>query len=328
MGMITIGDPGGAAISSIAYSAHGLLLSSSWDGCARVYDTSYKHAETYPSAGNAPLLDCAWLNASTAVFGGLDGNLDCVQMGGRPTRLGKHKDAISAIATLSDRIISGSWDKSVKITDARSGSSVETQLLEKVFCLDAVDDRVVVATANRAIWIYDARQMSQPFEKRESSLKYSTRCVTCNPNGSGYVTSSIEGRVAVELFDPSPESQEQRYAFKCHRQNDDASDETVAYPINDVQYHPVHGTFATAGGDGVVAIWDAAARKRLRQYPRLEASVASIAFSQSGRHLAMACSSGIEDGRPDDDSVIALHIRELAVDEGRPKVAASTTSIR
>ena len=27
----------------------------------------------------------------------------------------------------------------------------------------------------------------------------------------------LEGRVAVEYFDPSPEVQKKKYAFKCHR---------------------------------------------------------------------------------------------------------------
>ena len=35
-------------------------------------------------------------------------------------------------------------------------------------------------------------------QKRESSLKYQTRCVRSFPNKTGYVLSSIEGRVAVE----------------------------------------------------------------------------------------------------------------------------------
>lgn len=34
---------------------------------------------------------------------------------------------------------------------------------------------------------------------------------------TGYTLSSIEGRVAVEYLDPSPEAQKKKYAFKCHR---------------------------------------------------------------------------------------------------------------
>jgi cell cycle arrest protein BUB3 len=37
------------------------------------------------------------------------------------------------------------------------------------------------------------------------------------PDGQGYATASVEGRIAVEYFDPKPEVQERKYAFKCHR---------------------------------------------------------------------------------------------------------------
>ena len=46
-------------------------------------------------------------------------------------------------------------------------------------------------------------------QKRESSLKYQIRCVRSFPNKTSYVLSSIEGRVAVEVFDPSPEAQKE-----------------------------------------------------------------------------------------------------------------------
>ena len=43
------------------------------------------------------------------------------------------------------------------------------------------------------------------------------RCLSCFPNKSGYVLSSIEGRVSVEYLDPGTEAQKKKYAFKCHR---------------------------------------------------------------------------------------------------------------
>ena len=48
-------------------------------------------------------------------------------------------------------------------------------------------------------------------QKRESNLKYQTRAIKCFPNGIGFVVSSIEGRVAVEYFDPSAEVQKKRF---------------------------------------------------------------------------------------------------------------------
>lgn len=79
--------------------------------------------------------------------------------------------------------------------------------------------------------------MAEPWQRRESSLKFMTRTVRCMPNGQGYASSSIEGRVAVEFFDASDESQKRKYAFKCHRQVEDGVD--VVYPVNALAFHPM-----------------------------------------------------------------------------------------
>jgi cell cycle arrest protein BUB3 len=57
------------------------------------------------------------------------------------------------------------------------------------------------------VWVYDVRNLKEPEQKRESSLKFQTRCIRAYPDGSGYALSSIEGRVAMEYFDPAPEFQ-------------------------------------------------------------------------------------------------------------------------
>ena len=54
---------------------------------------------------------------------------------------------------------------------------------------------------------------------------------------TGYVLSSIEGRVAVEYFDPSPEVQKKKYAFKCHRIKEEGME--LIYPVNAISFHNV-----------------------------------------------------------------------------------------
>jgi mRNA export factor len=36
------------------------------------------------------------------------------------------------------------------------------------------------------------------------------------------------------------------------------------YAVNDINWHPVHGTFSTCGSDGTVHFWDKDARTRLK----------------------------------------------------------------
>lgn len=87
-------------------------------------------------------------------------------------------------------VVTGSWDKTVRCWDPRGGTRVGTyQQPERVYSMSLVGHRLVVATAGRHITVYDLRQMNQPEQARESSLKYQTRCVRCYPNGTGILFS-------------------------------------------------------------------------------------------------------------------------------------------
>ena len=139
------------------------------------------------------------------------------------------------------------------------------------------------------------------------------------PNDEGYASSSIEGRVAVEWFDPSTTSQSRKYAFKCHRQSSPEGIDVV-YPVNALAFHPVHGTFASGGGDGFVALWDGVAKRRIRQYQRYTTSVSALSFSGNGKFLAVAVSPGFEDGREGvGEGTVGVFIRELGDGEAKGK---------
>lgn len=143
------------------------------------------------------------------------------------------------------------------------------------------------------------------------------------PNDAGYATSSIEGRVAVEWFEDTAESQARRYAFKCHRQPAPDGDGDIVYPVNALAFHPVHGTFASGGGDGTVALWDAEAKRRLKQYQKSPNNVATLAFSNDGKYLAIGVCPGFETGQSDYTGAGAttVIIRELSENEAKGKGA-------
>jgi len=251
-----------------------------------------------------------------------------------------HDAGVRSVVYSADHglVISAAWDSTLHLHPASPGadwSPVTINLPSKPFSLSASTSKLVVAMANRALHIYElaalvseckntanalqARLDIEPWQRRESSLKFMTRAVDCMPNDEGYASSSIEGRVAVEWFDPSSESQARKYAFKCHRQPIDDVD--VVYPVNSIAFHPVHGTFATGGGDGVVAIWDAIAKRRIRIYPRLASSVAAMSFSSNGKILATAISPGFEDGKDHvPEGSVGIMIRELGENEVKRKV--------
>ena len=199
--------------------------------------------------------------------------------------------------------------------------------------MDTVGHRLVIALASRLFHIFDVRKMDTPEQTRESSLKFLTRALACMSDGQGnvpslcpsvgffrtatyypllgYATASVEGRIAVEYFDPSPAIQEKKYAFKCHRQT--IGDVDHVWPVNALAFHPTYNTFASGGSDTTVSIWDHKVKKRLRQYTRYNAPVAALAFSADGARLAIGASytwdAGEEGARTAERP--SLFVREL-----------------
>lgn len=110
----------------------------------------------------------------------------------------------------------------------------------------------------------------------------------------GYATASVEGRIAVEYFDPSPAIQAKKYAFKCHRHT--VNDVDHVWPVNSLAFHPVYSTFASAGSDGTVSIWDHKVKKRLRQYPKFPGPVAAVDFNCDGTKIAVGVSYTWDEG--------------------------------
>ena len=128
--------------------------------------------------------------------------------------------------------------------------------------------------------------------------------------------------MAVEYFDPSPEVQGRKYAFKCHRVTDKTTGFQTIYPVNAITFHPIFKTFATGGGDGVVNIWDGANKKRICQFPPYNTSIASLDFNRNGSMIAIASSYTWEHGdkqRPSD----AIWIRRIKESESKPKIKKS-----
>ncbi|KAI9207832.1 WD40-repeat-containing domain protein [Polychytrium aggregatum] len=310
-------------ISSLIFSPTdpNLLLVASWDKLVRLYDASTGDMLTHYSH-RGPVLDVAFSQGSDVFSGGLDRVLKMKDIQS-PTEkvLGSHEDAIRCVhfSKATGNVITGSWDKSVALWDPRSETAkiASYDQSQTVYSLDSCEHNLVVALANRIVHIYDLRNMSEPAQVRESSLKYMTRVVRCSPDGKGYAISSIEGRVGLEFFDPSPEVQAKKYAFKCHRKVENGVE--YVYPVHALAYHPVYGTFASGGGDHVVNIWDGANRKRLRQYASpYETSIAALSFNSTGTMLAVAASYTFEEGEKDHPPD-KIFIRTLLEGEARPK---------
>ena len=60
--------------------------------------------------------------------------------------------------------------------------------------------------------------------------------------------------------------------------------------MNDIAFHPVHGTLATVGSDGRFSFWDKDARTKLKTSEQCEQSITKCAFNKDGQIFAYAVS--------------------------------------
>uniref|UniRef100_A0A6G1S9I3 Mitotic checkpoint protein BUB3 n=1 Tax=Aceria tosichella TaxID=561515 RepID=A0A6G1S9I3_9ACAR len=272
------------------------LLAASWDCTVRLYDVRANELRTQYTH-DAPVLDATFQGNNNCWSAGADNKVkrydfqsqteSVVGLHTQPVRCVEYNQDVNLIGT-------GSWDAHLKLWDPRLADSSQKALVEdhvlpdKVYTMSICGHRLIVGLAGRRVLIWDLRNMTHV--QKESFLKYQIRCIESFPDQRGYVVSSIEGRVAVEYLDPSPEVQKQRYAFKCHRNKDPTTGLEIVYPVNAISFHRKYNTFATGGSDGYVSVWDGKNKKRVVQFHRYPTSITSLSFSPDGSTLATACS--------------------------------------
>ncbi|EPE28383.1 WD40 repeat-like protein [Glarea lozoyensis ATCC 20868] len=341
-----ISNPPTDAVSAVKFAPGSptRLLVSSWDRKVYLYEISSENENgdlIQAYTHRAPVLDvCFGKDDNEAFTAGMDWQVKRLNLEtGEQDTLSAHTAPVKSVVYSREHslLVSASWDSTLHFHDVSSPSNepIKITLPAKPHSLSITASKLVVAMASRLVYIYDLQDTLElaaqsngaapdikPWQQRESSLKFMTRAVACMPNDDGYASSSIEGRVAVEWFDPSTESQARKYAFKCHRQPDPEGDGTdIVYPVNALAFHPVYGTFASGGGDGVVALWDANAKRRIRQYQKYPQSVAALGFSSDGKFLAIGVCPGFENGQEEysGEGVTKIYIRELGETEAKGK---------
>ena len=234
---------------------------------------------------------------------------------GIPQQIGAHDQPIKSVGFLqsSNLVVSGGWDNKLKFWDARQPNPVGViDLPERCYSLDIRGNLMAVATAGRHIIAYDVSGQPREHSRKESPLKYQTRCIACFPDTTGFAVGSIEGRVGIHYIQKV--SGKDSFAFKCHRQDN------KVFPVNGICFHP-YGTFATIGGDGVVSFWDKDHKQRLKGFPAINRTISCANFNAQGNMFAYASSydwskgsSFYAPGTPNE-----IYIHYVPDDEIKPK---------
>ena len=64
----------------------------------------------------------------------------------------------------------------------------------------------------------------------------------------------------------------------------------IVLQVNDIAFHPVHGTLATVGSDGTFSFWDKDARTKLKPSEPMEQPITRCCLNHNGQIFAYAVS--------------------------------------
>ncbi|VUC27523.1 unnamed protein product [Clonostachys rosea] len=299
-GDVALSDPPTDSISDLAFSpapnGPDFLAVSSWDNKVRIYEIAQngqsqgRHAYEHTQ----PVLNCDFSKDGTKVVSaGADKNVKVCDLASQQDAIiGTHDQPVRTVRFFESNgnpmIVSGSWDKTVRYWDMRQQTPAATVTCnERVYTMDVKDNLCVVGTADRHIHVIDLKNPTAFYKTLQSPLKWQTRVVSCFADSAGFAIGSIEGRCAIQYVEEKDSNS--NFSFKCHR--DPAQNNiTNVYSVNDISFHPVHGTFSTAGSDGTFHFWDKDAKHRLKGYPNVGGSITATTFNKNGSIFAYAVS--------------------------------------
>ncbi|KAI9806199.1 MAG: RNA export factor gle2 [Sarcosagium campestre] len=336
---VVLNSPPEDSISALSFSPQSDHLAvASWDKKVRIYEINSQGG----SEGKAlfdhegPVLSVAWSKAvwhmtqdgSKVVGGGTDKAARLLDLGAGSTtaqQVAVHDQPIRCVRFMeapgsgSPMLVTGSWDKHVKYWDLRQPTPVaDVECQDKVYTMDVRDKLLVVGTAERYLNVYNLNNPTTPYKTIMSPLKWQTRVVSCFNDSNGYAVGSIEGRCAIQYVEEKDSTS--NFSFKCHREPPQNNNSNV-FSVNAISFHPIHGTFSTAGADGTFHFWDKDAKHRLKGYPSAGGTISSTDFNRSGTIFAYAVSydwsKGYSNNTQNYPNKVMLHA--IVGDECKPR---------
>lgn len=333
MKSVEVVSPPEDSVSSMSFSPPSLqqtyLIAGSWDSKVTCWEiqatgTTWQTVPKVQTSHPAPVLDVCWSDDGSKVF-----SASCdktVKMWDLATnqsqQVAQHDAAVKTCHWIKapnySCLMTGSWDKTLKFWDTRSPNPIcSMNLPDKVYCADVVYPMAVLGLAGNGIIVYNLEGEPREFKRIDSPLKHQFRCVSIftdkkvpNPLPCGFALGSVEGRVAIHY--PNPANPRDNFTFKCHRSTEPTNSQSQdIFAVNDITFHPQHGTLSTVGSDGRFSFWDKDARTKLKTSEQMEQPITRCSISSKGDLFAYAVSydwsKGHEYYNPQKKNYIFLH---------------------
>ncbi|XP_040567735.1 protein Rae1 [Lepeophtheirus salmonis] len=303
---VEVVNPPDDSVSSLCFSPPSLqqnfLIAGSWDNNVRCWEISGT-GQSVPKSQQSmqgPILDVCWHDDGSKVFmASCDKQVKCWDLGSNQTiQVAQHDAPVKCVrwfkAPNYAALMTGSWDKTLKFWDTRSPNPIMSiNLNERVYCADVDFPMAVVGLSGRGIVIYSLDgQTIKEYKRVEPPLKYQHRCVSIfkdkKVQPTGFALGSVEGRVAIQYANST--NPKENFTFKCHRSNGATNGFQDIYAVNDIAFHPIHGTLATVGSDGRYSFWDKDARTKLKTSEPMDQPITKCCFTANGQIFAYSVS--------------------------------------
>lgn len=253
------------------------LIVTSWDGSVSLYDWLQGHL-IVRLKHDCALTCCCFVTLGKRFYvGSVQGELLHVDWESEklcPIKCVERQLGISCLCSFNGYLVLGSWDGFIQMIDSNNDELKFTMNTNgKIFTMDC-SNKNIVCYSTSGIYIFDCEDINRTPIRNESGLKYQTRAICLIPDGTGYLQSSIDGRVAAEYFN----DKSRKFAFRCHRMN--LKDLQFVFPVNTLCFRPNSDILFTGGSDGHVVIWNLTKRKKIDTLPKYDNSVVKICCNE------------------------------------------------